>query len=101
MYILAASEITANGGGQVGFGVRRDVEGGREVKDPRLKAFFAPQASRLPPNEASGMQYVDDKCLKARIGQPENGEAQTKSTSGCFDRTFKRNRLRIWDDRLN
>ena len=31
MYILAASEITANGGGQVGFGVRRDVEGGREV----------------------------------------------------------------------
>jgi len=34
--------LTAGARGQVGFGVRRDVEGGREVKDPRLKAFHAP-----------------------------------------------------------
>jgi len=43
-----------SGRGQVGFGVRRDVEGGREVKDPKLKAFFPPQASRLPPERSAG-----------------------------------------------
>jgi len=36
----------------VGFGVRRDVEGGRVVKDPRLKAFLPPQASRIPPKQS-------------------------------------------------
>ena len=41
------------GRGQVGFGVRRDVEAGREVKDPRLKAFFPPQASRIPPTQSA------------------------------------------------
>ena len=36
----------------MGFAVRRDVEGGREVKDPRSKAFFPPQASRIPPKQS-------------------------------------------------
>ena len=64
---LAAGERgqVEGGRGQVGFGVRRDVEGGRKVKDPRLKAYLPPQASRLPPNEASGMQYDDDKYDQA------------------------------------
>ena len=65
------------------------MEGVREVKDPRLKAFLPPQSSRLPPTEVSGMQYVEDNALKRRSGSRKMVKRRRRAHQGASTEPLK------------